>query len=78
MAVFVFISSLGGWLATRRKRKKLEQGLGHKVDDRDVFSIAAWMKTDDQVLDEAANDNSAAHTIESMMEGAGSRYGRDS
>jgi LPXTG-motif cell wall-anchored protein len=29
--IVVLISILGGWLATRRRRIKLEEGLGRKV-----------------------------------------------
>ena|SRR5450432_3652136 len=30
------ISALGGWLAKRRMKRKLEEGLGHEVRNKDV------------------------------------------
>jgi len=66
----VLISALGGWLAKRRMKRKLEEGLGHEVKDEDVTSISAWMKADDRVVESVINDNSVEHKVENAMEGA--------
>jgi len=70
IAALVLISALGGWLAKRRLKRKLEEGLGHAVKDEDVNSIAAWMKADDRVVDSVINDKSVEHSVEDAMEGA--------
>ena len=73
-AVLILISVLGGWLAKRRMKRKLEEGLGHEVRDEDVTSISAWMKADDKVVDSVINDDSREHAIEGMMEDAFANY----
>ena len=70
IAALVLISALGGWLAKRRMKRKLAEGLGHAVKDEDVNSIAAWMKADDRVVDSVINDKSVEHSVEDAMEGA--------
>ena len=68
IGVLVFISVLGGWLAKRSIKKKLEKGLGRKVEDEDVMSISAWMKADDKVVESVVHDSSRRHAIEEGME----------
>jgi hypothetical protein len=70
LIALLLISALGGWLATRRLKRKLEKGLGHEVKDEEVTSIAAWMKAADRVVDSVINDHSAQHEVENTMEGA--------
>jgi LPXTG-motif cell wall-anchored protein len=77
VGLLVLISLLGGWLATRRKRIKLEEGLGRKVKNEEVTSISAWMKADDRVVSEVVNDESLKHKVENVMEDAVSHYGDD-
>ena len=36
--IVVLISILGGWLANRRRRIKLEEGLGRKVKEEPITS----------------------------------------
>ena len=74
LAVLILVSSLGGWLATRRMKRKLEEGLGHKVKDEDVMSISAWMKADEQVVDSVIHDKSAEHSLEDAMEDCFANY----
>ncbi len=66
--ILILISALGAWLAKRRMKRKLEEGLGHEVKDGDVTSISAWMKADDTVVDSVIHDNSRERAIESAME----------
>jgi LPXTG-motif cell wall-anchored protein len=75
--ILVLLSLLGGWLATRRKRIKLEEGLGRKVKDEEVTSISAWMEADDKVVSEVVHDDSLNHKVEDVMEDAVSYYGDD-
>ena len=37
-------SSISSWLLKVKLRRRMEQGLGRKVDDSELTSIAAWMK----------------------------------
>jgi hypothetical protein len=76
-AILVLLSLLGGWLATRRRRIKLEEGLGREVKNEEVNSISAWMKADDKVLNEVIHDNSLKNKVEDAMEDALSHYGDD-
>jgi hypothetical protein len=73
----VLISIFGGWLATRRRRIKLEQGLGRKVKDEEITSISAWMEANDNVVNEVIQDDSLRHKVENAMEDAVSRYDDD-
>ena len=73
-AVFLAISMLGGWLATRRKKKKLEEGLGRSVRNEEINSISAWMKADDKVVSDVVQDNSLQSKVENIMEDAVSHY----
>ena len=74
VAVLILVSSLGGWLATRRMKRKLKEGLGHEVKDEDVMSISAWMKADDKVVDSVIHDDSREHSVEDAMENCFSNY----
>jgi hypothetical protein len=74
VAVLILVSSLGGWLATRRTKRKLEEGLGHEVKDEDVMSISAWMKADDKVVDSVIHDKSPEHSVEEAMENCFANY----
>jgi hypothetical protein len=76
-AVVLAISALGGWLATRRRKKKLEEGLGRSVNDEEITSISAWMKADDKVVNEVVQDDSLQSKVENIMEDAVSIYGND-
>ena len=73
--VVILVSLVGGWLATRRKKLKLEEGLGRKVNDEEITSISAWMKADDRVVNEVIQDNSLKHKVEDAMEDSVSHYG---
>jgi LPXTG-motif cell wall-anchored protein len=75
--ILVLLSLLGGWLATRRRRIKLEEGLGRKVKDEEITSISAWMKADDKVVNEVVHDDSLKHKVENVMEDAVSYYRDD-
>jgi hypothetical protein len=75
--LLIVISLVGGWLATRRKRLKLEEGLGRKVKDDEINSISAWMQADDRVVNEVIHDDSLKHKVEDAMEDAVSRYSDD-
>ena len=77
IGILVLLSLLGGWLATRRNKSKLEEGLGRKVKDEEVTSISAWMKADDKVVNEVIHDDSLKHKVESVMEDAVSHYDGD-
>jgi hypothetical protein len=68
--VSILISLLGTRLAVRRKRLKLQEGLGREVKDEDITSISAWMKADDRVVNEVINDNSLQNKVEDLMEDA--------
>jgi hypothetical protein len=72
--VSILISLLGTRLAVRRKRLKLQEGLGREVKDEDITSISAWMKADDRVVNEVINDNSLQNKVEDLMEDAVSHY----
>jgi hypothetical protein len=74
VGVLILVSSLGGWLATRRMKRKLKEGLGHEVKDEDVMSISAWMKADDKVVDSVIHDDSPEHSIEGAMENCFANY----
>lgn len=76
--IVVLLSILGGWLATRRRRIKLEEGLGRKVKDEEITSIAAWMEANDNVVNEVIQDDSLKHKVESAMEDAVAHFGDDS
>jgi hypothetical protein len=73
--ILVLISILGGWMATRRRRIKLEEGLGRKVKDEEITSISAWMEANDSVVNEVIQDDSLKHKVENAMEDAVSHYG---
>jgi len=75
--IVVLISILGGWLATRRRRIKLEEGLGRKVKDEEITSLSAWMEANDSVVNEVLQDDSLKHKVENAMEDAVSHYGED-
>lgn len=75
--VAVLVSVLGGWLATRRMRRKLEAGLGREVKNEDITSISTWMKADDQVVNEVVADDSLQRKVENVMEDAVSYLGDD-
>ena len=77
IGILVLISLFGGWLATRRKRIKLEEGLGRKVKDEEINSISAWMQADDRVVNEVLHDDSLKHKVEGAMEDAFSHYDDD-
>ena len=68
IGTLILVSALGGWLATRSMKKKLEKGLGKRVADEEVTSISAWMKADDRVVEDVIHDNSREHAIENAME----------
>lgn len=75
--VAVLLSLLGGWLAKRRMKRKLEEGLGREVKDEEINSIAAWMKADDRVVDQVVHDQSAKRKVENALEDAVSYLGDD-
>ena len=74
VGVLILISSLGGWLATRRMKRKLKEGLGREVKDEDVMSISAWMKADDKVVDSVIHDDSRERSVEDAMENCFAKY----
>ena len=76
--VLIVVSALGGWLATRRMKRKLSEGLGREAKDEEVTSISAWMKADDNVVDDVINDHSLGRNIENAMEGAADGFGKRS
>ena len=75
--VLILVSLVGGRLATRRKRIKLEEGLGRKVKDEEINSISAWMKADDKVVNEVIHEDSLKYKVENAMEDAVSYDGDD-
>ncbi len=46
IAVFLtlVIGGIGMWMRKRYLKKIMEQGLGRKVEDREITDIAAWME----------------------------------
>jgi len=74
LGVAILISLLGTWLAARRKRLKLQEGLGREVKDEEITSISAWMKADDRIVNQVINDNSLQSKVENLMEDAVSHY----
>ncbi len=38
------ISGIGMWMRKRYLKKLMEQGLGRKVEDREITDIAEWME----------------------------------
>jgi hypothetical protein len=74
MGALILVSSVGGWWATRSLKRKLEKGLGRKVDESDITSISAWMQADDNALASAVNDDSAEHKVQEAMEDAFGDY----
>ena len=74
VAALIVISAIGSWLATRRMKRKLEEGLGHKVKDEEVTSISAWMKVDEKVVDGVVHDGSLEGRVENAMENCFTNY----
>jgi hypothetical protein len=74
LGILISISILGGWLATRRRRIKLEEGLGRKVKNEEITSISAWMEANDSVVHEVIQDDGLKHKVENAMEDAVSHY----
>lgn len=46
----VVVGGIGMWLRKRYLKKIMEQGLGRKVEDREITDIGAWM---DAIPDES-------------------------
>jgi hypothetical protein len=42
-AIVIALGGLGMWLRKRHLKKVMEQGLGRKVEDRELTSISEWM-----------------------------------
>jgi hypothetical protein len=49
--LILVISGIGMWIRKRYLKKVMEQGLGRKVEDREITDIAAWMEA---IPDESA------------------------
>ena len=49
--LILVISGIGMWIRKRYLKKVMEQGLGRKVEDREITDIGAWM---DAIPDESA------------------------
>lgn len=43
MLIVFAIGGFGMWMRKRYLKKVMEQGLGRKVEDRDLTSISEWM-----------------------------------
>ena len=42
--LILVISGIGMWIRKRYLKKVMEQGLGRKVEDREITDIAEWME----------------------------------
>ena len=42
--IVLVIGGIGTWLRKRYLKRVMEQGLGRKVEDRDLTSISEWME----------------------------------
>ena len=42
--VVITVSGISTWLLKMKLKKRMERGLGRKVDDSELTSINAWMK----------------------------------
>lgn len=42
--IVLVIGGIGMWIRKRYLKKVMEQGLGRKVEDRELTSIAEWME----------------------------------
>ena len=49
--------SISSWLSKVKLRRRMEQGLGRKVDDSELTSVAAWMKVPRRDMPQRRNTN---------------------
>ena len=52
--IVLVIGGIGTWIRKRYLKKVMSQGLGRKVEDRELTSIAEWMEA---IPDEPAQKN---------------------
>lgn len=48
LLIVIIGTSISAWVLKVRLKRKMEQGLGRKVDDSELTSISAWMKVPDK------------------------------
>lgn len=48
LLIVIIGSSISAWVLKMRLKRKMERGLGRKVDDSELTSISAWMKVPDK------------------------------
>ena len=46
-AAIVIVTSIAAWVLKVRLKRRMEKGLGRKVDDSELTSISTWMKVPD-------------------------------
>jgi hypothetical protein len=47
LAVFIAVTSVAAWVVALRSRRRIGRALGKKASDRDLTSLATWMKVDE-------------------------------